>query len=83
MIVESRLARLGQVDTVVGPPSLASHVECTEERRAAGMPEGLIRHFVRIEDIEDLKADMNQALSIPWFLFVRVPWWVHMLSLLA
>jgi cystathionine gamma-synthase len=37
-------ANLGQVDTVVGPPSTTSHVECTEEeRRAAGIPEGLVR----------------------------------------
>jgi cystathionine gamma-synthase len=40
-------------------------VECTEEeRRAAGIPEGLIRYSVGIEDTEDLIADMNQALSI-------------------
>lgn len=58
-------ANLGQVDTVVGPPSLTSHVECTEEeRRAAGIPEGLIRYAVGIEDIEDLIDDMKQALSI-------------------
>jgi len=58
-------ANLGQVDTVVGPPSVTSHVECTEEeRRAAGIPEGLIRYSVGIEDIEDLVADMDQALSI-------------------
>jgi cystathionine gamma-synthase len=58
-------ANLGQVDTVVGPPSLTSHVECTEEeRRAAGIPEGLIRYSAGIEDTEDLIADMNQALSV-------------------
>jgi cystathionine gamma-synthase len=58
-------ANLGQVDTVVGPPSLTSHVECTEEeRRAAGIPEGLIRYAVGIEDIDDLIADMDEALSI-------------------
>jgi cystathionine gamma-synthase len=40
-------------------------VECTEEeRRAAGIPEGLIRYSVGIEDTEDLIADMDQALSI-------------------
>jgi cystathionine gamma-synthase len=58
-------ANLGQVDTVVGPPSVTSHVECTEEeRRAAGIPEGLIRYSAGIEDIEDLQADMGRALSI-------------------
>lgn len=58
-------ANLGQVDTVVGPPSVTSHVECTEEeRRAAGIPEGLIRYSVGIEDIEDLVTDMDKALSV-------------------
>jgi len=58
-------ANLGQVDTVVGPPSVTSHVECTEEeRRAAGIPEGLIRYSVGIEDIEDLMSDMDEALSV-------------------
>jgi cystathionine gamma-synthase len=58
-------ANLGQVDTIVGPPSTTSHVECTpEERAAAGIPEGLIRYSVGIEDLQDLQEDMEQALSI-------------------
>ncbi|MBP1768560.1 MAG: Cystathionine gamma-synthase [Candidatus Aminicenantes bacterium] len=58
-------ANLGQVDTVVGPPSTTSHVECTEEeRRAAGIPEGLIRYSAGIEDTEDLVADLDQALAL-------------------
>lgn len=57
-------ANLGQVDTVVGPPSTTSHVECTEEeRRAAGIPEGLVRYSAGIEDTEDLIADLGQALA--------------------
>lgn len=58
-------ANLGQVHTVVGPPATTSHVECTEEeRRAAGIPEGLIRYSAGIEDIADLIADMEQALQV-------------------
>ena len=58
-------ANLGQVETVVGPPAVTSHVECTEEERAAaGIPEGLVRYAVGIEDIEDLKADLEQALTV-------------------
>jgi cystathionine gamma-synthase len=39
-------------------------VECTpEERRALGIPEGLIRYSVGIEDTEDLLADLEQALA--------------------
>jgi cystathionine gamma-synthase len=58
-------ANLGQVDTIVGPPSTTSHVECTpEERAAAGIPEGLIRYSAGIEDLQDLQEDMEQALSV-------------------
>jgi cystathionine gamma-synthase len=57
-------ANLGQVATVVGPPSATSHVECTaEERAAAGIPEGLVRYAVGIEDLDDLKEDLVQALA--------------------
>lgn len=55
---------LGQVETVVGPPALTSHVELTpEERSASGVPEGLVRYAVGIEDIEDLQSDMETALK--------------------
>lgn len=57
-------ANLGQVETIVGPPVVTSHVECTEEERAAaGVPEGLVRYAVGIEDLADLKADLKQALA--------------------
>ncbi|MGD0227234.1 MAG: aminotransferase class V-fold PLP-dependent enzyme [Terriglobia bacterium] len=57
-------ANLGQVETIVGPPSLTSHVELSaEERAAAGIPEGLIRYAVGIEDLDDLKADLGAALD--------------------
>lgn len=57
-------ANLGCVETVVGPPVVTSHVECTdEERAAAGIPEGLVRYSTGIEDVNDLIADLEQALS--------------------
>ncbi|HEM61970.1 MAG TPA: cystathionine gamma-synthase family protein [Chloroflexi bacterium] len=57
-------ANLGAVDTIAGPPATTSHVECTaEEREALGIPEGLIRYSVGIEDVEDLIADLEQALE--------------------
>ncbi|MGD8624672.1 MAG: aminotransferase class I/II-fold pyridoxal phosphate-dependent enzyme [Anaerolineae bacterium] len=57
-------ANLGQVATIAGPPSATSHVECTaEERAAAGIPEGLVRYAVGIEDVDDLKADLAGALE--------------------
>jgi len=57
-------ANLGQVETVAGPPSLTSHVELTAEERAeAGIPEGLIRYSVGIEDLDDLIGDLRSALD--------------------
>jgi cystathionine gamma-synthase len=57
-------ANLGAVETVAGPPATTSHVECTPEERAAmGIPEGLIRYSVGVEDTEDLIADLTRALS--------------------
>jgi cystathionine gamma-synthase len=59
-----RAANLGAVETIAGPPALTSHVECTPEERAAmGIPEGLVRYSVGIEDKADLIADLDQALS--------------------
>jgi cystathionine gamma-synthase len=57
-------ANLGCVETVVGPPVTTSHVECSaEERAAAGIPEGMVRYSTGIEDVEDLLADLEQALN--------------------
>ena len=56
-------ANLGAVETVAGTPATTSHVECTlEERKALGIPEGLIRYSVGIEDPDDLVADLEGAL---------------------
>jgi cystathionine gamma-synthase len=57
-------ANLGAVETIVGPPATTSHVECSREERAAmGIPESLIRYSTGIEDVEDLIADLEQALT--------------------
>ena len=57
-------ANLGAVETVVGPPATTSHVECTrEEREAMGIPETLIRYSAGIEDVDDLIADLEQAID--------------------
>ncbi len=57
-------ANLGSVETIVGPPATTSHVECSPEERAElGIPEGLVRYSAGIEDIEDLIADLEQALN--------------------
>jgi len=59
-----RAANLGAVETVAGPPATTSHVECSAEERAAmGIPEGLIRYSVGIEDAGDLIDDLDRALA--------------------
>jgi cystathionine gamma-synthase len=59
-----RAANLGAVETIVGIPATTSHVECSPEERAAmGIPEGLVRLSVGIEDAQDLCADLEQALA--------------------
>lgn len=59
-----RAANLGAVETIAGPPAVTSHVECTAEERAAmGIPEGLVRYSVGIEEAADLIADLEQALG--------------------
>jgi len=57
-------ANLGAVETLAGVPATTSHVECTPEERAAmGIPEGLVRYSVGIEDAGDLIADLGQAFT--------------------
>jgi cystathionine gamma-synthase len=59
-----RAANLGAVETIAGPPATTSHVECSAaEREAMGIPEGLVRYSVGIEDTNDLIADLEQALG--------------------
>ncbi|OIJ13648.1 cystathionine gamma-synthase [Anaerobacillus alkalilacustris] len=60
----NRAANLGAVETTYGPARTTSHVECTPEERAAmGIPEGLVRISVGIEDTEDLIQDLEQAFE--------------------
>ncbi len=57
-------ANLGAVETIAGPPATTSHVECTaEEMETLGIPQGLIRYSVGIEDTADLIADLKGALQ--------------------
>jgi cystathionine gamma-synthase len=59
-----RAANLGAVETTYGPARTTSHVECTPEERAAmGIPEGLVRLSVGIEDVQDLINDLEQAFQ--------------------
>ncbi|MGQ0543501.1 MAG: trans-sulfuration enzyme family protein [Blastocatellia bacterium] len=55
---------LGGVETIVQPSALMTHATLSGEARArAGISDGLLRLSVGIEDVEDLKADIEQALE--------------------
>jgi cystathionine beta-lyase/cystathionine gamma-synthase len=55
---------LGGVETLVSLPFNTSHVRMSEpERSAAGIPPGLVRVSVGIEDVSDLIADFARALE--------------------
>jgi len=56
---------LGGVETLISHPSTMTHSSVPLERRLAlGITDGLIRISVGIEDIEDLKDDLSQALDL-------------------
>ena len=55
---------LGDVDTMVLHPASSSHLKVARELRyKAGISDGLIRVSVGIEDIEDIIADVLQAIE--------------------
>ncbi len=55
---------LGGVESLIEHPPSMTHASIpAEERRASGLDDGLIRLSVGIEDIEDLKADLDQAFD--------------------
>jgi cystathionine beta-lyase/cystathionine gamma-synthase len=55
---------LGGVETLVCHPATMTHASVPPERRAAiGLSDSLIRISAGIEDIDDLKEDLDQALG--------------------
>lgn len=55
---------LGSVETMITHPATMTHVDVPgEERRARGLTDGLVRLSVGIEDVEDIIADVDQALG--------------------
>jgi len=55
---------LGGVESLIQHPASMTHAGVSEEeRRAAGITEDLIRLSVGCEGVEDLKADLDQALN--------------------
>ncbi len=55
---------LGGVETLISHPATMTHASVPEEdRRRLGITDGLVRISVGIEDVEDLIADLKQALE--------------------
>ena len=64
MKVLSLSTNLGDTKTLVAHPASTSHGRLTEEqRRAAGIGQGLVRVSVGLEHLDDLKADLSRGLD--------------------
>ncbi len=55
---------LGGVETLISHPASMTHASVPAEKRAAlGLTDGLVRISAGIEDVDDLLADLEQALA--------------------
>jgi cystathionine beta-lyase/cystathionine gamma-synthase len=55
---------LGGVESLIEHPAIMTHASVPEEqRRALGIADTLVRLSVGVEDVEDLKQDLDQALQ--------------------
>ena len=57
-------ANIGDVKTIVTHPASTTHSKLSvEEQLAVGITEGLVRVSVGLETVQDIIADLDQALS--------------------
>jgi cystathionine beta-lyase/cystathionine gamma-synthase len=55
---------LGGVETLISHPATMTHASVPPERRAAiGITDGMVRISAGLEDLDDLKEDLSQALD--------------------
>lgn len=55
---------LGGVESLIGHPATMTHASVPREmREAMGLTDGLVRLSVGIEDVDDLREDLDQALA--------------------
>ena len=60
----TRLVNIGDAKSLATPPASTTHRQLNPEELAkAGVSEGMVRLSVGIEHIDDLKADLEQALA--------------------
>ncbi len=64
VLILSRTANLGDARSTITHPATTTHSRLTpEEKQKAGIAEGLIRVAAGLENVEDLKADLERGLS--------------------
>ena len=64
IVLCSLSANLGDTRTIITHPASTTHSKLTaEDRSAVGITDGLIRLSVGLEHIEDIKADLLNALE--------------------
>ncbi|MCK5943141.1 MAG: aminotransferase class I/II-fold pyridoxal phosphate-dependent enzyme [Planctomycetes bacterium] len=62
--VIARAASLGGIETLATVPAYTTHAPLTpEQRRAAGIGDGLLRVSVGLEPVDELLADLRQAIA--------------------
>jgi cystathionine beta-lyase/cystathionine gamma-synthase len=55
---------LGGVETLISHPATMTHASVPEDRRRAiGISDDMVRVSVGIEDVDDLREDLDQALA--------------------
>jgi cystathionine gamma-lyase/cystathionine beta-lyase/cystathionine gamma-lyase/homocysteine desulfhydrase len=55
---------LGGVETLISHPATMTHAAVGKEgRKAIGLTDGMVRISVGIEDVDDIVADLDQALA--------------------
>jgi cystathionine gamma-lyase/cystathionine beta-lyase/cystathionine gamma-lyase/homocysteine desulfhydrase len=55
---------LGGVETLISHPATMTHAALGEQgRKQIGLTDGMVRISVGIEDVDDLLADLDQALA--------------------
>ena len=60
----SHLANIGDTRSLIIHPASTTHRQLNaDQQAAAGAGEDVVRISVGIEDVEDLKGDLNQALK--------------------
>ncbi len=64
LTIPPRTASLGSIQTIAVHPASTTHRQLTDaELAAAGIAPGMIRISVGLEDVEDLKVDVQAALD--------------------